>query len=78
MKQSQAEKLICPFIEAVDKGGWSVSNGRPKNITCITSECMAWEWDTNEDDPEYMKQNKNKSKPDPNGYCFKLKNKDKK
>ena len=43
MKISEAEKLICPFIRAVDRGGWNRLNGSPSHINCITDKCMAWE-----------------------------------
>lgn len=43
MKISEAEKLVCPFIRAVDRGGWNRDNGCPSHINCITDKCMAWE-----------------------------------
>lgn len=42
MTIKQAEKLICPFIRAVDRGGWNRYNGCPSHINCITDKCMAW------------------------------------
>ena len=40
MKELDAKKLTCPFIESSDNISWGCNGS--KNITCITIQCMAW------------------------------------
>lgn len=42
MKVSEANKKICPFIQ-MSESEQMRDTSDPKNIYCITSDCMAWQ-----------------------------------
>jgi hypothetical protein len=83
MKISEAEKLICPFIRAVDRGGWNRHNGCPSHINCITDKCMAWETTSTyvtigysreiDEDGNQVPYIEDLPREDCEGYCSRLK-----
>jgi len=73
MKNSEAEKLVCPFIVGAE-GSLEINNFAVQNINCITGKCMAWGWATLGDDAQWCKSNNQQPKHDPNGYCKRLQN----
>ena len=41
MTREIAVEMVCPFIQ-MSESNHMVDISAPKNITCITTDCMAW------------------------------------
>lgn len=42
MEKKLAETKVCPFMEQILPIDDGIYNPEPKNIYCITDNCMAW------------------------------------
>jgi|FLOH01.1.fsa_nt_gi hypothetical protein len=75
MKVSEAEKLVCPFIQeqTIGTSYQQIFSNDCANINCITNKCMAWTFEKlpthechNSDEQKYYNSKE--------GYCMRLNN----
>ena len=72
MTISEAKNKVCPFMAQMgeDASGYTVFS---KHINCITSNCMAWEFDYSEERTEGAIPITSRKYSECAGYCKRLK-----